>query len=154
LIIRSEDINAAFLQLLHSAGWYSDRQIDTTAWVSALQREGFTSNSLALDVLESLGGLSVRIPPAGINPYEHEIRFDPVRAATGESDRAEEWKEDIGVDLFPIGEEVVSGNVLWIGSDSRVYYGRGFGLYLLGDSLRSSTNWLAFPTSPLVRYAE
>ena len=96
----------------------------------------------------------MQFPPAGINPYQHELRFDPVRAATGEVDRADEWRIELGVDLFPVGEEVRSGNIVWAGSDGKMYYGRGFGLYRLGESFGIAMDQLAFPNSPLVLCVE
>jgi hypothetical protein len=153
-MITLDEISPYFGELLRSAGWTPERRVEVNEWVRTLEQEGFATNPQALAVLESVGRLVVRMPPAGISPYTHELRFEPVRAATGESDRAEDWKKELGVDLFPIGEEMTSGNVLWIGSDGRFYYGRGFGLYLLGDSLRTAMDQLASPVSPLVLCAE
>lgn len=148
-MIRLEDVSSEFAKLLLHAGWNPGRQVETSPWTSRLDLEGFKSNPTALAILESLGGLSVRLPPAGINPYEHELRFDPVTAATGEVDRAEGWRDVLGVDLYPIGHEVRTGNVLWVGSDERFYFGHGFGLYRLGDTLSAAMGQLAFPLSPL-----
>jgi hypothetical protein len=36
--------------------------------------------------------LVINLPVAGVSPYDHELRFDPYRAAAGELDRVEEWK--------------------------------------------------------------
>jgi hypothetical protein len=153
-MIQFKDISPRFRELLYRAGWSPERQVEITGWVTSLQKEGFTPNPIALAILASFGGLSLRIPPAGTGTYEHELRFDPVRAATGESDRGKEWKDELGVDLFPVGEEVTSGNIIWAGSDGRIYYGRGFGLYLLGDSLQMATEWLALPVSAPILCAE
>jgi hypothetical protein len=153
-MITLDDVSPSFAELLQLSDWTPERCVEPNDWVRILEQEGFKANPFALSILESVGGLTVRIPPAGINPYTHELRFDPVRAATGESDRVEAWKIDLGVDLFPVGEEMSSSSVVWVGSDGRFYYGRGFGLYYLGDSLRIATDQLAFPTSPLILCAE
>src|SRR4051812_44518025 len=99
------DFSSRFLELLHRSGWHPDRRIDITPMVEPLLREGYVPNPQALDALRSLGGLVVHLPAAGVSPYDHELRFDPVGAAAGELDRAEDWKAQIGVDLFPLGEE-------------------------------------------------
>ena len=149
-----DGISPAIRTLLIQAGWRPDRQSAIADTVAKLQEEGFIPNSTALEILKSFGGLRVQIPASDESPYEHEISFEPFRAATGESDRAIEWKHRIGIELFPIGEEVSSGNVLWVGSDGQIYYGRGFGLYLIGDSLASAMDWLISPTSPPTLCAE
>jgi hypothetical protein len=140
--------------LLWRAGWRPDRRVETIAWVGRLMEEGFLPNPLADSILESLGGLSVPIPAAGINPYDHELRFEPVRAATGDRDRAEAWETALGIHLFPLGEEIRTGNVMWIGDDGKIYYGREFGLYLIGESFREAMDRLVFMTSPLVLVAD
>src|SRR5260370_18312751 len=146
-MITIDDISPEFAELLRSAGWDPNRQVNTDEWVHILKREGFVTNGVALEILESLGNLVVRVPPAEISQYEHELRFDPARPATGESDRARDWFEQLGVALFPIGEESSSGNIIWVSSNGDLYYGRGFGLYYLGQSLRAGMDQLAFPKS-------
>jgi hypothetical protein len=69
-----------------------------------LSEEGFLPSPQADAILESLGGLSVPIPAAGINPYDHELRFEPVLAASGDRDRAEAWEIALGIRLFLLGE--------------------------------------------------
>ncbi len=153
-MIDPDDVSPEARNLLWRAGWGPDRRVETTAWVGRLLEEGFLPNPLAYSILESLGGLSVPIPAAGINPYVHELRFEPVRAATGDRDRAEAWETALGIRLFPLGEEIRTGNVIWIGDDGKIYFGRGFGLYLIGESFRAAMDRLAFMASPLVLIAD
>src|SRR3954451_1318729 len=106
---QSGHLSDDFRRLLCEAGWSPGRTVEIDEWIRILEAEGFVSNATALAILREFGGLSVRVPPFGANPYEYLLRFDPVQAATGESDRAKDWKDDLGIDLFPLGEEVSSG---------------------------------------------
>jgi hypothetical protein len=152
-MINESHFSEAFAHLVAQAGWDCARKNDMSSIIERLIREGYVANPLALELLESFGGLTIPLPAAGISPYDHDIRFDPLRAASGESDRAEEWKDEIGVDLFPVGEEVSSGNIIWVGNDGRFYYGHGVGLYALGDSLKEAMDQLAFPAKEMVQVA-
>lgn len=153
-MITVDEISPRFASLLSHSGWTPDRVVDISAWLSRLEFEGFRVTPNAIAILESLGGLSVAIPPRGTNPYEYELQFDPVTAATGEYDRAVAWIKKLGVGLFPLGEEVGNGNILWSGSDGHIYFGRGFGLYLLGETFHASMDKIAFSDSPLTLCVE
>lgn len=145
-MITTTDTSERFRVLLAKAGWFPERRVETKEWVAQLEREGFVPNAIAVSVIESFGGLVVPLPPAGISPYAHELHFDPVAAATGEYELAEGWKDQIGADLFPVGEEVKVHSVIWAGSDGTFYIGRDFGLYRLGGTLAEAMDQLAFPT--------
>jgi hypothetical protein len=153
-MIGPDDISPGFRALLDRAGWHPGRRVGTDEWVSRLREEGFTVNASAIDVLETFGGLSVRLPAAGISPYDHELQFEPVLAATGDRDRTEEWEAALGIRLFPLGQEVRTGSVVWAGDDGRLYIGREFGLYLLGETVSAAMDRLAFPATPLIQIAE
>jgi uncharacterized protein (TIGR02996 family) len=153
-MIGPDDISPGFRALLDRAGWHPGRRVGTDEWVSRLRAEGFTVNASAIAVLETFGGLSVRLPAAGISPYDHELQFEPVLAATGDRDRTEEWEAALGIRLFPLGQEVRTGSVVWAGDDGRLYIGREFGLYLLGETFRAAMDQLAVPATPLVQIAE
>ena len=43
---------------------------------------------------------------------------------------------------------------MWAADDGRVYIGREFGLYLLGETFRAAMDQLAFPATPLIQIAE
>lgn len=148
-MIERRDISSRFAELLCLGGWSPERRADPAHWIAVLEREGFKSHPAAVAILESLGGLSVPLPAAGINPYDHMLRFDPVEAASGEADLAEGWGADLGVELFPLGEEVMTGGILWAASNGWIYLGRGFGLYFVGESFGPAMDQLAFMPSPL-----
>ena len=148
-MIWEDEITPELTKLLTVAGWFPERHFDATQWMTILQDEGFKGNPAAQAILESFGGLSVHLPPAGINPYPHELRFDPLRAASGEADRAEGFYDAIGIYLFPIGEEVGNNSAIWVGDDGQFYIGMEFGLYHLGKSFGLAMHQLAFPMSPL-----
>jgi len=118
--------------VLRRAGWSPTRLVSTVLWAETLAHEGYTPFSSALAILEHLGGLYIDLPP---NPYPHVLVTDPVRAGTGEFDRVEEWQRELGVRLFPLGEVETCGNPVWLADSGQVFYGKGFGLYFLGDSV-------------------
>ena len=148
-MIRSSDISPKFAEILLQSGWSSNRKIDIAGWLKGLKGEGFEPSADAIALLESVGGLSLLLPPHGINPYDHELQFDPVRAASGEFDKAVNWQNELGIRLFPLGEEIKTGNILWIATNGKFYYGRDFGLYFLEDTFGAAMDRLAFPNSPL-----
>jgi len=153
-MIHYSEISPTFAKILTQSGWSSNRKVDVAEWVSSLKDEGFEPNAVTIAILESVGGLSILIPPYGINPYHHELRFDPMIAASGEFDKAADWQNQLGIRLFPIGEEIRTGNILWVGNDRRFYFGRDFGLCVLGDSFGEAMDRLAFPNSPLSIHLE
>ncbi|MGL6075477.1 MAG: SUKH-3 domain-containing protein [Fimbriiglobus sp.] len=152
-MVDPSDLSFDFLELLSQAGWSPDRKVDIATWVTSLESEGFRSNPTALMILESVGGLSVPLPSNSHRIYQNLIRFDPISAATGEADRAEEWSIEIGVDLFPLGD-VLPGYIIWAGSNAEMYYGHGFGLYYLGKTFSSAMDRLLYPTSEMKFCAE
>lgn len=152
-MIQADDISHEFFELLSQAGWSPDRRVETAGWVTRLESEGFKSNPTVLALLESVGGLSIRFPLLNTSTYERGIWFEPVQAATGEYDRVEEWRNEIDVDLFPLGE-IIGGYIVWAGNDGKFYYGHEFGLYRLGESFAIAMDQLAFQKSPLLLCVE
>jgi hypothetical protein len=145
-MIKPEDMSSNFRHLASAAGWNPSRHVDTARWAAQLTGEGFSPVPLALELLTSLGGLIVKLPPAGLNPYGSELLFDPVRAASGEFDRVADWQDELAIKLFPLADEVKNGIVVWVGSDGKFYFGRECGLYLLGDSFTEAMDQLASAT--------
>ena len=153
-MIEIGDISSEFASLLLNSGWTVDRRVDPTDVVTKLSAEGFSPNAHARKILESLGGLTVRIPAAGLSASASHIRFDPVYAATDEYFRAEHFQSQLAITLFPLGEEVTSGGILWAGSDGKYYLGREFGLYLMGDTFREAMDYMTSPQKIAARVAE
>ncbi len=120
-------------KLLMAAGWSLDRRVEVSDVVSILEREGFRPNSAAVELLTSLHGIYV--DGSRVCPFEREIKFDTINAASGEYDRTVSWREKLNVDFFPLGRDVRSGSAIWCGSDGRFYIGLEFGLYGLGDTI-------------------
>lgn len=147
-MIESNKLGAVFRAALEHAGWTPNRSINIDYWVSQLSCEGFICNPYATSILESIGGLVVHLKASGLCVYDCVLEFDPVRAASGESDRTELWQAELGITLFPIGRNP-SADIIWIGNNGHCYYGHGFGLYYVADSFYVAMDYFATPTREL-----
>jgi hypothetical protein len=149
------EYSESFSDLLRTAGWTVERSVRVDHWLEQLTSEGFQVHEHAIAVLSNLGNLKVQLPVIpGTMPYAGEINFEPVLAGSGEFDRVQNWQPQLRCKLFPIGEESFSGNVIWLADDGEVFYGRGFGLYRLGTSLRKAMDTLAFGTDEPTKCAD
>lgn len=141
-MITPQQISAEFHAILTESGWKPFRKVSTKDWLDQLMSEGYIPNAAALDVLESLGGMTIVTPAIGGRIASSSIVFDPFDAS-GELDRALDWKSQIQVDLFPVGY-VPSACIIWSGNDGHFYYGHIHGLYHLGANIRDAFDRLVF----------
>ncbi|MEU4065899.1 SUKH-3 domain-containing protein [Streptomyces wedmorensis] len=105
-------------RVLREAGWHPGRAVDTTGWKQQLEQDGFRSHAAAEDFLRELGGLAVGHGGAGITRAREPFDLDPL-LALGEADRFDEWSEEIGHRLFPVGE--LAGGLLGLDEDGELY---------------------------------
>jgi hypothetical protein len=98
-------VDADVRPALEAAGWFDDYRFDPDEWLEALASEGFTCNETARQVLAHLGGLSVAPLPNEAAVFgSGDVMFDPLWAASGESDRIALRQRQLNTTLCPIGE--------------------------------------------------
>ena len=105
--------------------------------VSILTSEGYTLSEIAAQILVNLGGLTIHLPATPRrNSYSHDLVFDPdIPRAPGSVIDVEEWEQELGIRLFPVGY-VTGAYPLWVAETGSFYYGSEFGLYSLGGLVR------------------
>jgi len=117
--------NRLLIGALRELGWTEDRHVAVDPWVAKLEASGQRMNKYSLDVLASLGGLT--LDPwskwRGQVTTNWKIFFDPLLAGEGW------WERWLGTNLSPLGECTQSGAhgyewALYIASDGRL-----FGMY-------------------------
>ncbi|WP_199810386.1 MULTISPECIES: SUKH-3 domain-containing protein [unclassified Streptomyces] len=113
--------------VLRGAGWFPGRSVDTSGWRERLEADGFRIHPAAEQFLREFGGLTVGPGGPGITRAREAFEFDPL-LALGEDDRFGEWGEEIGRQLFPLGE--LDHGHAFLGLDER-------------GELYAVVNWLA-----------
>jgi len=101
------------VDLLERAGWYPGRQVDTSASVSSLLREGYALHSTAITVLAEFSGLIINGPEYFIEGRNGRLRrrrqlwVDGERAAMDSEDPGgcRDYSEAVGDTLVPVGGE-------------------------------------------------
>lgn len=88
--------------VLRSAGWWPDRQVDTGGWVEPLERNGARLHEAAQIFLGEFGGLVIDISGSGVNRAREPFEINPLRCL-GEEERFQEWGDELGRTIFPIG---------------------------------------------------
>ena len=151
-----ELLNEAFVRdTLLKAGWSPSRAVDTHAWRDWYEREGYSDERSALDILRSFGGLRLRPPMNEAADFGSGlIEFDPIVAATGESDRIRFREQQLGEALWPIGEwcEVY---ILLLGASGAVYAeAPEYGVLLLGPTFGAALRTLITGVGELRDVAE
>lgn len=125
------------LKILRKSGWSDNRKQDITSWVEILSKEGYIINDYAEFVLKELGGLHIRT--SGNENYSGvTLRFNPVKAASGEYDRMEIFNAASYEELFPIGE--CYDWVIYVSESKKVYLGDWMSLSIAGDSIEEFLN--------------
>ncbi|MBY8864169.1 SUKH-3 domain-containing protein [Streptomyces sennicomposti] len=107
-------------QVLREAGWHAGRAVDTAGWKRRLEQNGFRSHAAAEDFLREFGGLAVGHGGVGITRAREPVDLDPL-LALGEADRFDEWGEEIGHRLFPVGELAGGHAFLGLDEDGELY---------------------------------
>ncbi|MFJ9084686.1 SUKH-3 domain-containing protein [Streptomyces sp. NPDC102384] len=88
---------------LVSFGWSRDRRVDPGPWTAPFEEQGIAVHEPVRDFLARFSGLSFEISGPGINCAREPFEIDP-SLCQGEEDRFSEWGEELGIQLFPIGE--------------------------------------------------
>jgi hypothetical protein len=89
---------------LREAGWHPGRSVPVDGWRETLETSGLIRmHGAAERFLSEFGGLEVQINGPGINVARTPFHFRP-DSCLGEEDRFAEWSEELGRDVFPIGE--------------------------------------------------
>lgn len=136
--------NVELVKALNEAGWSQDRQIDISAWTSAMSAAGFVMHGPATAILSSLGGL--RIPPrGGVVCETEELVFDPFVIGTfgGRRFRLEEF---LGTALSPIGEYGHSCELFADEVGRLIGLWNSASIFSWGDSLEDSLCRMIFGT--------
>ncbi len=90
-------INEHSINVLKKNGWYQDRKYDISYWVGQLEREGYSINKYAAQILQNLGNLYIR--EKGSDDYvAATFNFNPYDSASGEFDRIEGYEKKVRID--------------------------------------------------------
>ncbi|MFN3196908.1 MAG: SUKH-3 domain-containing protein [Bradymonadia bacterium] len=122
-MLKTEALHPDAMALLLQSGWHPER--DMSAEVERLKRdifdpEGFILHDEAHRALNSLLGLTVHQSMPGITQYRPDIMFEP-EYCSAEQDRFEDFGEEIGSAISPLGWEKDSYYLLGIAADGRCF---------------------------------
>jgi hypothetical protein len=106
--------------VLRGAGWTPERRVDVSGWTSLFEDDGLTAHQAALDFLQEFGGLNVRISGPGRETAKEPFEIDP-SLCEGEGDRFTVFGEELGRQLFPLGELDNGRFFLAIDENSEIY---------------------------------
>ncbi|MFD7657946.1 SUKH-3 domain-containing protein [Actinosynnema sp. NPDC059797] len=90
-------------QVMLGIGWAPGRRVDTTPWREAFEAVGLSMHEAAERFLAEFGGLVCDVRGPGLTAAREPFDLDPL-LAEGEEDRFQEWGEEIGRSIFPVGE--------------------------------------------------
>ncbi|WP_437912838.1 SUKH-3 domain-containing protein [Sorangium sp. So ce302] len=124
---------------LVAAGWYKGRQNPrcVAEWRKILERpNGFQMSLAAERALHEFGGLRVDCQGPGFECARGSFDLDP-ELVSGEEGRFAYFRDQVGSDLFPLGEAFDGQAFLAIAGSGRVYL-LGDRVQLLGDSIYSA----------------
>ncbi|KAF9891378.1 hypothetical protein FE257_004234 [Aspergillus nanangensis] len=99
----TDDYSPETRRALDDAGWTPGRQVDITNLRHWLESSGFKVSEAAERFLPEFVGLVFNISGTGITCARTPFEFNPY-LAEGEDDRFNEWGEEIGDILTPLGE--------------------------------------------------
>ena len=146
-MISSNDISVDFLELLTKAGWVETRRVDVAKWLDSFFREGFTRIPFAIEILESLGGLTI------YSSKNVRLQFDPYYIS-GDYDKANALENAIGIKLFPIAYDWRAGNPIWVDMENFYYYGMEYGVFKIGENFKDAMDRVAFGKGPVLKIHE
>jgi hypothetical protein len=108
-------------EVLRAAGWAPGRRVsDEQLQDWSAQLEGFVMSEAAAQALREFGGLSVDQRGPGLECARAAFEIDPVLALY-ENDRFDLYRDEYGVELFPLGEAAGSHYFLAIDPAGRTY---------------------------------
>ncbi|MDI1477374.1 SUKH-3 domain-containing protein [Polyangium sp. y55x31] len=138
-MFRSPGWSAETEARLMAAGWHKDRR-DTqrvAQWRRKLENpNGFRMSIAAERALEEFGGIRVDCEGPGLECARGGFDLDP-GLASGEEDRFDAFRDQVGSDLFPLGEAYNGQAFLAIDGMGRVYL-LGDRIQLLGANIHSA----------------
>lgn len=135
---------------LTSSGWSPQRRIDPSRWVNDLTREGYRPHPLALEVLATLGGLSIA-PVNKVGPNfrnDDPFNFDPIAAGSGQLSLAAEVESVLGGSYFPVGEWLSYSSVFVEAGGRVIASGMGW-IWEMGPTFESALELAIFANRPL-----
>ncbi|MEU5434377.1 SUKH-3 domain-containing protein [Streptomyces sp. NPDC020719] len=91
------------LEVLQASGWTPGGRVDTAGWRTMFEEVGIGTHGAAQRFLQEFGGLAVAHGGPGISRAREAFELDPA-LVWGEEDRFAEWSDDLGRELFPLGE--------------------------------------------------
>jgi hypothetical protein len=106
--------------VLRAAGWSPERRADVAGWTALFEQDGVRPHPAAIDFLREFGGLSIELGGPGVSMAKEPVAFDPA-LCDGEGDRFAEFGEELGRQLFPIGELAHGAYFLGIDENSEIY---------------------------------
>lgn len=133
---------------LEEAGWFDGYESNTEAWVAALRSEGFSVNDVGTEVLAHLGGLTVRPRQVGPTAFgSGDAVFEPLWAASGESERILQREAQVGTSLCPVAEWC-SEYILLAGGDGAIYAETTFQILRVGENLQDALRTIILADQP------
>lgn len=138
-ILNAELIDSYVLDLMKESGWSENRRYDVKYWIDELTAEGYVSFEYALEILESLGGLTFYVKDDGKHKGA-QFDFNPYFAANGEFDRLANYELLAREELFPIGS--MCSAIAYVGRSKKLYWGDINKLYWAGNSIEDYLNRL------------
>lgn len=132
-------LDSYVLNLMKAGGWSESRRYDIKYWIEELTEDGYVCFDYALDILESLGGLTFNIND-DCNHKGAQFDFNPYFAANGEVDRLAHFELLAGEELFPIGSMCAA--IVYVGRSKNIYWGDINRLYWAGNSIEDYLNRL------------
>lgn len=140
---------------LKDAGWYKGRRNAqrVAEWRQSLESpNGFRMSLAAEAALEEFGGLHVDCQGPGIECARGGFDLDP-ELASGEEDRFDRFRQQVGSDMFPLGEAFDGQAFLAIDGEGRVYL-LGDRICLLGNNIRVALDAVLMGRLPMEIVAE
>ena len=137
LIMNSRFVNTYVLNILKLHGWYEDRKINISQWIKILGEEGYVCFDYAIEVMQSLGGISVNVD--GNSEYMGaQFDFDPVGAGSGEYDRLANFELYAKESLYPVA--YTACGIIYVGESKNVYGGNWKEFYWDGNNIEDYLN--------------
>ncbi|RJQ70245.1 hypothetical protein D5S17_29500 [Pseudonocardiaceae bacterium YIM PH 21723] len=107
-------------KVLRASGWTPGRAVDTSKWQAGFQRAGHAMPVCVVDFLTEFGGIVVTESGTGITTAREPFEIDPA-LGDYEWDRFEDWSEQLGIFVMPLGELDGGRYFLGIDSDGNIY---------------------------------
>ncbi len=121
-------------KLLQSAGWFPERLIDTTTFVTQLKASRYPVHTTATEFLAHFGELKIVYPYSDLGS-EDELRFDPIYAISFVQIRTvQDYARRVKAPLCVIGTYNHLHDTLMMTPEGKVYGGYDDHLDLVGHS--------------------